>query len=77
MLKIEIISKELRDAVIEEVEFQFDKALRESKTFGDLLLYRPDEFDSNKFLSEAINSEIRRRYRTIVQKLINRKSLDK
>lgn len=77
MLKIEKLSLELRDAVIEEVNFQFEKAMRECSTFGDLLLYRPDEFDSNNFLSEAINSEIRKRYRTRVQMFINRKSLDK
>ncbi|PTJ99467.1 hypothetical protein [Mammaliicoccus sciuri] len=77
MRKIEKILLELRDAVIEEVDFQFEKALRESKTFGDLLLYRPDELELNNSLSNEINREIGIRYRTKVQMFINKKSLDK
>ncbi|MCJ0933652.1 hypothetical protein MTW76_01530 [Mammaliicoccus sciuri] len=77
MRKIEKILLELRDAVIEEVDFHFEKALRESKTFGDLLLYRPDELELNNSLSNEINREIGRRYRTKVQMFINKKSLDK
>ena len=75
MLKIEKLSRELRDEIIDEVNFQFEKAIRESNTFGDLLLYKPDEFDSNNFLSEEINKEIRVRHRIKVQKFINRNSI--
>ncbi|MEX6054863.1 hypothetical protein, partial [Mammaliicoccus sciuri] len=67
MLKIERISLELRDAVIEEVDFQFEKALRESKTFGDLLKYKPDELSIKGPVTDGIYSEIRRRYRNKVQ----------
>ncbi|MEX5937682.1 hypothetical protein [Mammaliicoccus sciuri] len=75
MLKIKRLSRELRDEIIKEVDFQFEKAMRECTTFGDLLLYRPDEFDSNNFLSDEINREIRKRYRTKVQMFINKNSI--
>ncbi|WP_339035476.1 hypothetical protein [Mammaliicoccus sciuri] len=77
MLKIKDLSRELQHEIMEEVNFQFEKAIRESNTFGDLLLYKPDEFDSNNFLSKEINKEIRIRYRNKVQMFINRKSLNK
>ena len=54
MLKIKSLSRELRDEIIKEVDFQFEKAMRECSTFGDLLTYKPDEFDSNNFLSYIV-----------------------
>lgn len=83
MLKIEKLIKELRDEIIEEVNFHFVKAVRESNTVGDLLRYKPDEINMpdginvRGTVTEAINSEIRRRYRNKVQEFIDKKSLDK
>ncbi|MFP4878666.1 hypothetical protein ACLFLH_06900 [Mammaliicoccus sciuri] len=70
---------QLENAINEEVEFQFKKALRECETLGELRIFKLEEIKDPVFSSvtEVINSEIKRRFRKRVDNYIKNTSIHK
>ncbi|MCJ1785221.1 hypothetical protein [Mammaliicoccus sciuri] len=70
---------QLENAINEEVEFQFKKALRECETLGELRIFELEEIKAPAFSSvtEVINSEIKRRFRKRVDNYIENTSIHK